>query len=116
MKPSDLKSWDISIIILLGILRNTHRYFMEQLSGTPHIMLSLYTRFLNFINSIKNSSKGILKNMLDLIKYDCQSTTGRNLRKLLLSTEKAHIEELTSDDLKTCVFMMYHREKIGKYE
>ena len=54
------KSWNISIRILLGIPRNTHRYFIEPLSGTPHMMLSLYTRFLNFINSIKNSSKGIL--------------------------------------------------------
>ena len=55
------KSWNISIRILLGIPRNTHRYFIEALSDTPHIMLSLYTRFLNFINSIKNSSKDILK-------------------------------------------------------
>ena len=42
--------------------------------------------------------------MLDLIKYDCQSTTGRNLRKLLLLTEKAHIEELRFDDLKNMCF------------
>ena len=33
-----------------------------------------------------------------------QSTTGRNLRKLLLLTEKAHIEELRSDDLKNMCF------------
>ena len=83
-------SWNISLRILLGIPRNTHRYFIELLSGTPHIMLSLFKRFLNFISSIKNSPKGILNNMLDLIKYDCQSTTGRNLRKLLLLTEKTH--------------------------
>ena len=42
--------------------------------------------------------------MLDLIKYDCQSTTGHNLRKLLLLTEKAHIEELRLDDLKNMCF------------
>ena len=59
---------------------------------------------LNFITSITNSSKGILNNMLDLIKNDCQSTTGRNLRKLLLLTEKTHIEELRSDDLKNICF------------
>ena len=84
------KSCNISLRILLGIPRNTHRYFIEPLSGTPPIMLSLFKRFLNFINSIKNSSKGILNNMLDLIKYYCQSTTGRKLRKLLLLTEKTH--------------------------
>ena len=59
-------------------------------------MLSMFKRFLNFINSIKNSSKGILNNMIDLIKNDCQSTTGRNIQKLLLLTEKTHTEELRS--------------------
>ena len=78
------KLWNISLRILLGIPRNTHRYFIEPLSGTTHIMLSLFKRFLNFINLIKNSLKGILNN--------CQSTTGCNLRKLLLLTEKKHIE------------------------
>ena len=38
-------------------------------------------------------------------KNDCQSTTGRNLRKLLLLTGKnTHIEELRSDDLKSMCF------------
>ena len=67
------KSWNISLRILLGIPRNTHRYSIEPLSGTPHIMLSLFKRFLNLINSIKNSSKGILYNMLNIIKYDCET-------------------------------------------
>ena len=33
------KSWNISLRILLGIPRNTHRYFVEPLSGTPHIIV-----------------------------------------------------------------------------
>ena len=52
--------------------------------------------------------------MLDLIKYDCQSTTGRNLRKLLLLTEKAHIEELRSDDLKNMCFYDVPQGEIWK--
>ena len=91
-------------ISLLGIPINIHRYLIEPLPGTPHIMLRLFKRFLNFINSIKNLSKGILNNLLDLIKNDCQSTTGRNLRNLLLLPEKTYVEELRSDDLKNMCF------------
>ena len=36
------KSWNISIRILLGIPRNTHRYFIEPLSGTPHYAEFVY--------------------------------------------------------------------------
>ena len=108
------KSWNISQRILLGIPRTTHRYFIEPLSGTPHIMISLYKRFLNFISSIKTSSKSILKNMLNLIKDDCQSTTGRNLRKLLLLTPKIRTEELSSDDLKKMWFYDVPPEELWK--
>ena len=86
--------------MLLGIPRNTHRYFIEPLSGTPHIMLSLFKRFLNFINWIKNSSKSILNNILDLIKNDCRAQS----TKTVLVNRKTHIGELRSDDLKNMCF------------
>ena len=61
MKPSGLKSRGIYLLEFCWV-------YQEPLLGTPHIMLSLFKRFLNFINSIKNSSNSILNNMLDLIK------------------------------------------------
>ena len=42
--------------------------------------------------------------MLNLIKDDCQSTTGHNLRNILLLTPKTHTEELRSDDLNKIRF------------
>ena len=89
------KSWNISQRIMMDIPRNTHRYFLEPLTGTQHIHFSLYRRFLKFVNNIKNSKKSTMRHMLSVIKHDCRSTTGRNLRNLMLlkkiNSENRHI-------------------------
>ena len=51
------KSWNISQRILLDIPRNTHRYFIEPLSGTQHIQTSLRRRFIKFVDKINCSNK-----------------------------------------------------------
>ena len=99
------KSWNISQRIMLDIPRNTHRYFLEPLSGTQHIQFSLYRRFIKFVNSIKNSKKPTMRHMLSVIKHDCRSTTGRNLRKLMLLQRKPTIEEITIDQLTKSTYM-----------
>ena len=70
------KTWNISQRIMLGILRNTHLFFIEPLTETQHIKLSLLKRFVSFVNSIESSTKHVLRNMLEIVKHDCHSTTG----------------------------------------
>ena len=74
------KSWNVSNRIMLALPRNTHRYFMEPLTETRHIIKSLWHRFLKFVDSIANGKKKVLRRMLDVVKYDTRSVTGRNLR------------------------------------
>ena len=62
------KSWNISQRIMLDIPRNTHRYFLESLSGTQHIQFSLYKRFIKFIVNIKKSKKPTMRHLLSVIK------------------------------------------------
>ena len=71
----------------------THRCLIEPLSGT-HIKRILINRFLNFLKQIINSKKNVTKVLLNTIKYSVKSTTGRNLRKIMLLTGKSNIEEL----------------------
>ena len=78
------KRWNVSHRIMLSLPRNTHKYFIEPLSGTSHIIFSLRRRFMRFIRNISTSVKEVLRNMLNVIKYDCRSNTGRNFRKLVL--------------------------------
>ena len=99
------KTWNISVRIMLEVPRNTHRFFIEPLSETQHIMFSLMKRFVNFVTSITSSKKSVLRNMLAIVKRDCRSTTGRNLRKIMLLLNKTNIENISKDDLKT---LQYH--------
>ena len=78
--PGTNRSGDVSI--------RTHRYFLEHLAGTRHLKITLMKRFLNFVQQIENSSKVLPKLLLQTIRNDARSTTGSNLRNILLLTRK----------------------------
>ena len=81
--------------------RETHRYFVEPISGEVHLKKTLIKRFLNFIESIKSSKKIALKNLFRCIKDDCRSITGRNLVNIAHLVNIVNIDDLVpSDSLK----------------
>ena len=80
------KTWNVSYRIMLSIPRAAHRYFLEPLSGKPHIIKSLKNRFLNFLRKIRVSQKKVLRDTLHGIEDDCRSITGKNIRNLKLET------------------------------
>ena len=94
------KSWNVSQRIMLKLPYNSHMYFVEPLSETTHIIFCLYGRFLKFVDSISKSEKKALKNMLDHVKYDCRTTTGSNLRRMMILAGKTSVHELTSWSFK----------------
>ena len=91
-------TWNTSMRIMLNLPLQTHRYLIEPLSGTKHIRFHLIKRFLSFINQIEVSNKRASKQLLKTIKHDCRSTTGSNLRNILLLTEKFDVDELCPSD------------------
>ena len=76
-------SYNLSLKIMWDIPRETHRYFLEPLSGQKHIKFILFKRFLKFIQQIENSSKSAIKSLLKICTHDCRSVTGKNLRRLI---------------------------------
>ena len=59
---------------------------------------TLIKRFLSFTEQIKESSKLALKCLFNIVKYDTQSVTGNNLRKIMLLLEKNSIDEMNKSD------------------
>ena len=98
------KTWNVSQRIMLGVPRNTHRYFIEPLSDTRHAMLSIYRRYIKFVKSIEECSKPSMRNMLDAIKTECRSNTGRNLRKLMYAIGKTSIDDLEAKDINNLTY------------
>ena len=68
-------------------------------------MTSLYKRFLKFIENVKYHRKGIVSNMYETISRNVVSTTGYNLRRLMLKTNCNSIEELSQKHLDA---LSYH--------
>ena len=98
-------SWNRSVRIMLGIPFNTHRYFLEPVSGSKHLKFTLITRFLTFISSIEKSKKILPRVLLQAIKRDCRSVTGSNLRNILLLTRKDDISEIFESDIQQMIYM-----------
>ena len=92
-------TWSTSIRKMFRLDRKTHRYFIESISGTPHIKISLLKRFMNFTNKLMCSGKTATKNLFNTIKYDCRSTTGRNLRKIMHYCGNIQISEITTKEI-----------------
>ena len=79
-------AWNTSHRILFQLPRTTHRYLIEPLSKRPHIMISIWKRFHKFCSSIASSKKFTLRHIYHLIKNGCRTTTGKNLRNIMLRT------------------------------
>ena len=84
--------------LMLDFPWEMHCYLIEPLSNTPHIYKVLIQRFLKFLQQIRKSNKESAKSLLNLIYQDTRSTTGSNLRNILLKTNKSHIDELVPSD------------------
>ena len=67
---------------------------IEPIVGGPGLRKQLIKRFLSFIESIKNSPKPVMKHLFNMAKQDVRTTTGNNLRNILLMTDLQSIDEL----------------------
>ena len=72
----------------------THRYLIEPISGQQHMSITLVRNFLKFISSIKTSKKPVLRQLYCIAKADVITTTGSNLRNILLQTNLLHVDDL----------------------
>ena len=81
------KAWNISNRIMFSLPRTTHRYLIEPISCREHIIFSIWRRFLKFTKCLAHNRKSVLRNIFEIVKRDCQSITGRNLRNIMLKTD-----------------------------
>ena len=91
---------------MLDLPQETHRRFIEPLSGVVHVKLLMMKRILTFIRQIESSKKHASTVLLQSISHDVRSTTGSNLRNILLQTQKSSIRERVPDDV---VELRYHK-------
>ena len=85
---------------MFDLPRETHGYLVEPVSEAKHVRILMARRFLNFVNMIRSSKKIALRSLLKSIEHDTRSTTGYNLRSILLQTNVHHVHHLKPTDIK----------------
>ena len=65
-----------------------------------HVKKMLIKRFISFLKQILRSKKTIPKEVLNSIQRDTRSTTGGNIRRILLLTKKESIEQISDIDVE----------------
>ena len=90
-----------SVKLMADLPLETHRYFIEPLIGTQHMKLRILRNYLTFIKRIRTSSKPVLKQLYYFASSDVRSITGRNLRNILLLTNKLVIRDLEPEDIRS---------------
>ena len=73
-------------------------------------------RFLSFIEKIKTSNKIALKNVFNVVKHDCQSVTGSNLRNIMLMVDKNRITDLDVDDASKISYHEIPQEELWRVD
>ena len=84
---------------MLDLPFDTHRGLIEPLSGCDHIKRVFIKRFLQFRSKMMSSIKPILRTLLETVQLDTTSTTGKNLRGIMLLSNKCSIDDITVDDI-----------------
>ena len=97
-------TWNKSVLLMFDVPLQTHRYFLERLTGTRQLKITLIKRFLSFISQIENSPKLLPNILLQTIRRDCRSTTGANLQNILLMTNKDDILQLDPQDTSQMLY------------
>ena len=92
-------SWNTSFRIMFGLSRSTHRYFVEPVSGKVHVKNMLMKRFLAFLHQIEKSKKNLPKKILKCVMKETRSTTGSNLRKMMILFNKVRVEDISKSDV-----------------
>ena len=92
-------SWNVSVIRLFNLPRETHCFLVEELSDQDHVRTLLARRFLNFIHAIRTSKKHALRSLLKVVEYDTLSVTDSNLRRIMLETDRHDVRRLQPSDV-----------------
>ena len=107
-------SYNLAIKNMYDLPISTHRHLIGPISNRRHLRITLISRFLSFIEQLRNTDKAVSRMLFYHIQNDVQSPTGRNLRNILLLTDKNYVEELRKNDADKISYHETESEDIWK--
>ena len=110
------KTWNISQRLMLGLHRETHRFFIEPVSGTKHIIYQIYKRFVRFVSQMLRSEKTALSSLCCKLLKESRSTTGKNIRRLMILFDSGSYSELEKNVMKDVPYVAADEKDEWKIE
>ena len=75
-----ISSYNRSMKIMYDLPWETHRYFIEPLTGLTHVSNTLLNRYISFIRKLKTLKKQSVQELFETACCDVRTTTGHNIR------------------------------------
>ena len=97
---SVLIAWNNIIRNVFNLPRRSHRYLIEPMSESPHVLTLLTNRFLKFYNSLYCSPKKVISNLRKLQEVDCRSTFGNNINRICRLNNTLDISQCSKNSVK----------------
>ena len=72
----------------------THTRFLESLSPIPHLEATLSSRYIGFVENLRNCTKPFINLLFNSIRMDVSSQTGNNIRFLMDKYSKKTLQDL----------------------
>ena len=94
----------------------THRSLIEYITRSNHIRKIFIKRFLKFVSKLRETKKPVLQRLLDVSMNTTKSTTGKNLRGIMLETNATSIDELTPDIFSVIEYYPVDEDDMWKAE
>ena len=88
------------IKLTLNLPHPTHRNILPVISHVKPLRTTLAKRFLTFVEKLRNSEKPVLLNTISLVENDTRTITGRNLRNILLLTDRSDVQHLRPSNME----------------
>ena len=94
-----INSWSVAIRHMWELPFNSHRYFLEPLGG-HHAKTMLICRYVTFIQNVRKCHKPAAIYLLEKLKGNKNTVTGRNIAYILKETGHCNIFDLKAAQLK----------------
>ena len=75
------KAWNTCVKLAYDLPRNTKTFIVDNYLAInfDSVMKELFSRYVNFVKSLQKSFSYEIRSLFEIIGYNCQSNTGRNL-------------------------------------
>ena len=95
-----IRSWNTACKMIWDLPHPTHTRFLESLSPVPHLETVLHSRYLGFIQNLRNSEKYLLNIIFASCYRNLSTKTGQNMFHLQQKYMKYSMRSLMGTTLK----------------